>query len=426
MSEQMSYRDGGLHVEQVPLARIADEVGTPVFVYSKAGMTARYRALEGALQGLPVSIYYAMKANSNLAVIKLFGDLGAGMDVVSGGELARGLKAGIPADRIVFAGVGKTEEEMAYALDSGIHQFNVESEPELRLLNRVAASKGVVAPAAIRVNPDVDAKTHAKITTGRKENKFGIDIDRAPELFALADGLDSVSLTSLSVHIGSQLMDVSPFRAAYTRLREMTLALRTAGHAVDHLDLGGGIGISYDGAAPPDLAEYARIVSETVGDLECRLSVEPGRYLVGNEGYFLTRVLFVKHGAERRFVIVDGAMNDLIRPTLYEAHHDIVTVTEPAAGDENGLADIVGPICESGDYLARGRVFGTVGEDDLIVLKSAGAYGAVMSSNYNARPLAPEVLVDGESYRTVRRRQTLDEMMALEEGLDWPILPPVP
>ncbi|UUX48176.1 diaminopimelate decarboxylase [Nisaea acidiphila] len=417
MSEQVSYRDGALHVEQVPFARIAKEVGTPAFVYSSAGMTARYRALETALEGLPVSIYYAIKANSNLAVIKLFGDLGAGVDVVSGGELARGLRAGVPADKIVFAGVGKTEEEIAFALESGIHQFNVESEPELRLLNRVAASKGVVAPAAIRVNPDVDAKTHAKITTGRKENKFGIDIARATEMFELAATLDNVSLTSMSVHIGSQLMDVTPYRDAYARLRGATLALRQAGHVVDHLDLGGGIGVSYDGSAPPDIADYADIVKETVGDLDCRLSIEPGRYLVGNEGYFLTKVLFVKHGAERRFVIVDGAMNDLIRPTLYEAHHDIVTVAEAAAGEAGSLADIVGPICESGDYLARGRIFGDVGEGALIVLKSAGAYGAVMSSNYNSRPLAPEVMVEGDSFRTVRRRQTFDEMLALEEGL---------
>ncbi|WP_420402707.1 diaminopimelate decarboxylase [Nisaea sp.] len=417
MSEQVSYQDGALHVERVPFARIAEEVGTPVYVYSASGMTARYRALETALKGLPVSIYYAIKANSNLAVIKLFGDLGAGMDVVSGGELARSLRAGVPGSKVVFAGVGKTAEEMAFAIDSGIHQFNVESEPELRLLNQVAASRGVVAPAAIRVNPDVDAKTHAKITTGRKENKFGIDIARATEMFELAATLEHVTLRSMSVHIGSQLMDVAPYRAAYERLRGTTLSLRQAGHVVDHLDLGGGIGVSYDGSAPPDIDEYAAIVKDTVGDLDCRLSIEPGRYLVGNEGYFLTRVLFVKHGAERRFVIVDGAMNDLIRPTLYEAHHEIVTVDENPAGEAGGLADIVGPICESGDYLGRGRTFGAVGEGALVVLKSAGAYGAVMSSNYNSRPLCPEVLVEGDSFRVIRRRQSFDDMLALEEGL---------
>ena len=325
------------------------------------------------------------------------------------------VRAGVAADKIVFAGVGKTADEMAAALDAGIHQFNVESENELRLLNQVAASKGVIAPAAIRVNPDVDAKTHAKITTGRKENKFGIDIERAPDMFALAAELENISLNSMSVHIGSQLMDVTPYRAAYDRLRGMTLNLRQQGYKVDHLDLGGGIGISYDGTTPPDLAEYAEIVKDTVGDLDCRLSVEPGRYLVGNEGYFLTRVMFVKQGGARRFVIVDGAMNDLIRPTLYEAHHDIVTVTETVAGEEDSLADIVGPICESGDYLARGRRLGPISDGDLIVLKSAGAYGAVMSSNYNSRPLVPEVLVDGDSYKVVRRRQSLDEMLALEE-----------
>lgn len=415
MSEQVSYVDGALTVEQVPFARIADEVGSPVYVYSKAGMIGRYRALEKALSGLPVSIYYALKANSNLAVIRLFGELGAGMDVVSGGEMQRSLRAGVAANKIVFAGVGKTADEMAAALDAGIHQFNVESENELRLLNQVAASKGVVAPAAIRVNPDVDAKTHAKITTGRKENKFGIDIERAPDMFALAAELENISLNSMSVHIGSQLMDVTPYRAAYDRLRGMTLNLRQQGYKVDHLDLGGGIGISYDGSTPPDLAEYAEIVKDTVGDLDCRLSVEPGRYLVGNEGYFMTRVMFVKQGGARRFVIVDGAMNDLIRPTLYEAHHDIVTVSETVAGEEDSLADIVGPICESGDYLARGRRLGPISDGDLIVLKSAGAYGAVMSSNYNSRPLVPEVLVDGDSYKVVRRRQTLDEMLALEE-----------
>ena len=407
--------DGALIVERVPFARIADEVGSPVYVYSKAGMTGRYRALEKALSGLSVSIFYALKANSNLAVVRLFGALGAGMDVVSGGEMERCLRAGVAADKIVFAGVGKTVNELAAALDVGIHQFNVESENELLLLNQIAASKGVIAPAAIRVNPDVDARTHEKITTGRKENKFGIDIERTPAMFARAATLENISLNSLLVHIGSQLMDVAPYRAAYERLRDMTLHLRQQGYKVDHLDLGGGIGISYDGTTPPDLDAYAAVVKDTVGDLGCRLSIEPGRYLVGNEGYFLTRVLFVKHGDARRFVIVDGAMNDLIRPTLYAAHHDIVTVAEPPPGGQESLADIVGPICETGDYLARSRHIGPVSDGELIVLKSAGAYGAVMSSNYNSRPLVPEVLVDGDSYTIVRRRQTLDEMLSLEE-----------
>lgn len=418
MQEQIAYRDGRLAVEGVPLEAIAEAVGTPVYVYSKSGMVARYRALEGALGGLDIGIFYALKANSNLAVVKTFADLGAGMDVVSGGELTRALKAGVPGERIVFAGVGKTEAEMAHALEAGILQFNVESEAELALLDRVAAAKGVVAPVGIRVNPDVDAKTHAKITTGRKENKFGIDIDRAPAIFAKAGGMRGVALKGLSVHIGSQLLDLAPYRAAYARMREMTLELRALGHAVDHLDLGGGIGVSYKGETAPDLDQYAAIVRETVADLGCRLSVEPGRFLVANEGFFLTRVLFVKQGAERRFVIVDGAMNDLIRPTLYEAHHEILIGHETLASGPAGTVDIVGPICESGDYLARGRIMGPIESGDLIVLKSAGAYGAVMGSNYNSRPLAPEVLVEGDRFTVVRRRQSLDEMLALERVAD--------
>ena len=410
---------GALHVENVAIPDIAAAIGTPFYCYSSATMLDRYNAYARALRGLRAEIYYAVKANSNLAVIQTLGEAGAGADVVSIGEIRRCLAAGIPASKILFAGVGKTRQEMADALRAGIHQINLESEAELRALSEVATSMGVEARAGLRVNPDVDARTHAKITTGRKENKFGVDLDRAREMFALAASLPGVSLSSLSVHIGSQLTDISPYRAAYARLRDIAMELRAGGHRIDHLDLGGGLGIAYGAETPPDLEAYAAIIREQVGDLDCALSVEPGRFLVGDAGILVSRVVYVKQGGEKRFVIADVAMNDLLRPTLYEAYHEIVSVSNPDAPPAAGACDLVGPICESGDYIAKDRALPDFAEGDLLAVLSAGAYGAVMSSTYNSRPLIPEVLVKGEKFAVVRRRQTVEDAMALEKIPDW-------
>lgn len=414
------YQNGVLHAENVALPQIAQEVGTPFFCYSANKMRANFNAYATAVKDLDVDIFYAIKANSNIAVVKVFGDLGGGADVVSEGEMQRALAAGIPAAKIIFSGVGKTKEALAAALVAGVGQINLESVSELNVLNEIAASKGVVAQTALRVNPDVDAKTHAKITTGTKENKFGVDIDKAPEVFRhAADNCPAVRLTSLAMHIGSQLMYLDPYQAAYTRMAEMTCILRGEGHVIDHLDLGGGIGVDYGQGNAPDLNEYAEIIKNTVGGLGCRLSIEPGRSLVGDAGILVTRVIYVKVGAERRFVIVDGAMNDLIRPTLYEAHHDILLVEKENAGPSIGLADIVGPICESGDYLAKGRELPEISEDELLVIDGAGAYGAVMSSYYNTRPIAPEVLVDGNKFATVRTRPTVQDLIDREGIPAW-------
>jgi diaminopimelate decarboxylase len=417
--DHFTTRSGVLHVEDVAIPAIADAVGTPFYCYSSATMLDRYNAYAGALEALGAKVYYAMKANSNLAVIKTLGDAGAGADVVSIGEVQRCLAAGIPAARILFAGVGKTREEMAEALRLGVYQINLESEGELRALSEVATSIGIEARAGLRVNPDVDARTHAKITTGRKENKFGIDLDATRAIFDLAASLPGVSLRSLSVHIGSQLTDIEPYREAYERVRDMTLELRAAGHEIDHLDLGGGLGIAYGAETPPDLKGYAEIVRDKVGNLGCALSVEPGRFLVGDAGILVTRVIYVKQGGEKRFVIADAAMNDLIRPTLYEAFHGVVPVVNPDAPALDGVCELVGPICESGDYLAQNRALPALGEGDLLAVRSAGAYGAVMSSTYNSRPLIPEVLVKGADFDVVRRRQTVEEAMALDAMPRW-------
>lgn len=411
-------RDGALAVENVPLATIAGQVGTPVFVYSAGSIRARYQALAAALKPLGISIHYALKANSNQAVISLLRELGAGADVVSGGELARALAAGVPADQIVFAGVGKTRDEMAAALDAGIHLFNIESEPELEMLAEVARAKGVVARVGLRVNPDVDAKTHAKITTGKAENKFGVPIERAPAFFARAAELGGVEAVGLSAHIGSQLLDLQPYRQTYIRLREMALTLRAQGYGLKLLDLGGGLGIGYHGEAGPDPQALAAIIGEELGGLDLELAVEPGRWLVGAAGVLLTRVTLVKQGVSKRHVVVDAAMNDLIRPTLYEGFHRI----EPVAGRDRpvaGPADIVGPICESGDYLAKDRPLAAVTAGELLAVRDAGAYGAVMSSTYNARPLAPEVLVDGDRWAVIRPRQSVEALIALDRVPDW-------
>ncbi len=412
------HRDGELHVEDVALARIAEAVGTPAYVYSSRAMEEAYVGYREAFEGLDASICYALKANSSLAVIRTFAALGAGADVVSGGELAQALAAGVPANRIVFAGVGKTRDEMARALDAGIMEFNVESDSELRVLSEVAVSRGRAAPVAVRINPDVDAATHEKISTGRKQDKFGIPWERAMEIYRLAGDLPGIEVEGIAVHIGSQLTSLKPYRAAFARMGELARLLLADGVALRRLDLGGGLGIDYHGEQPPAPSAYVQVVRETVGDLGLELVVEPGRSLVGNAGLLLCRVIYVKDDG-KRFVICDAAMNDLIRPTLYDAWHDVIPVREPGGDRSNTAADFVGPICESGDILAVGRDAPPLVPDDLIAFRSAGAYVRVMASNYNSRPLAPEVLVRGGEFAVVRPRQRLEALYEDERMPPW-------
>ncbi|CAO3377705.1 diaminopimelate decarboxylase [Azospirillum argentinense] len=414
-----AYRNGVMHAESVPLSKIAAEVGTPFYCYSTAALEAHYSAYAGAFAGQDADVCYAVKANSNLAVIRAFARLGAGADVVSGGEMQRALAGGIPAGKIIFSGVGKTREEMRAALEAGIHQINVESIPEVEALSEVAVSLGVTAPIAFRVNPDVDAKTHAKIATGKKENKFGVDYDHAREVYAQAAKLPGIKPVAIAVHIGSQLTDLAPFRAAYERVAALLHVLREDGHDITRLDLGGGLGIVYKHEAPPDIADYAAMVKSITGNLGCRISLEPGRSLVGNAGILVSRVIYLKQGLHRRFVIIDAAMNDLIRPTLYEAYHGIVPVTEPAQGAATEPYDVVGPVCESGDTFALQRALPAMAPDDLVAILSAGAYGAVMSSTYNTRPLIPEVLVNGDRFSVIRPRVPVEELLALDRVPDW-------
>jgi len=418
MSE-FSYHSGVLHAEGVSLADIAGAVGTPFYCYSSAGLQHGYRALSDALAEFDPLICFAVKANSNQAVIRTFGDLGAGADVVSEGELRRALAAGIPPDRIIFSGVGKTADEMRAAMALGIHQINVESVPELELLSEIAVAAGGVANVALRVNPDVDANTHEKITTGKKENKFGIDLDSAPGTFARAAALPGINPVSVAVHIGSQLTDLAPFRAAFARVADLADSLRAQGIGIEHLDLGGGLGIPYDDETPPPVDAYAAVVRETVGGRGYRLSFEPGRLLAGNAGIMVSRVIYVKDGQDRRFVILDAAMNDLIRPAMYGAHHHIQPVTEPAPDAALGAADVVGPVCESGDTFARQRDLPPLVTGDLVAFKSAGAYGAVMASTYNSRPLVAEIMVNGDRWAVVRPRQSLEALLGQDRLADW-------
>ena len=411
------YRQGALHAEGVAITDIATQVGTPFYCYSTAALTEQYEAFAGALSGQDATICYAVKANSNQAVIRTFADLGAGADVVSEGELRRALTASIPADRIIFSGVGKSRDELAYALAQNIHKINVESEPELLLLGELTADRSV--EIGIRINPDVDAKTHEKISTGRADNKFGIDISRAREIFAQAAAMPGITPVSVAVHIGSQLTDLAPLRAAYASVAELVTALRADGHRIDTIDLGGGLGIRYRDESPPSFADYAAIVQESTGNLGCRLFVEPGRSLVGNAGVLGTRVIFDKQGLAGRFVIVDAAMNDLVRPAMYEAYHGIRTVQEKASGVVESEADIVGPICETGDTFARDRHLPALAPDDLLVFDSAGAYGAVMAGTYNTRLLIPEVLVKGSEFAVVRARPTYDDLLKLDRLAKW-------
>jgi diaminopimelate decarboxylase len=415
----IAYRKGALHVEGAALDEIARAVGTPVYVYATAVLEQNYRAYEEALTGLDATICYALKANSNLAVIRTFARLGAGADVVSEGELRRALAAGVPAGKIVFSGVGKTRAEMAFALEAGIAQINVESEPELEALSEVAAARNVEAPVALRVNPDVHAGGHNKISTGRKEDKFGIEAEHAAELYGRAQSMKGIRPVGLAVHIGSQLTDLTPYRTAFERVAGLVRRLRAEGHKVSHLDLGGGLGIVYERETPPSPAAYGAVVREVIGPLGCAIAIEPGRSLVGNAGVLLTRVIYVKQGTARRFVIVDAAMNDLARPTLYDAYHDIVTVAAPPAGAPLAPVDVVGPVCETGDTFAVGRPLAPVKANDLLAIMTAGAYGAAMASTYNTRPLVPEVLVHGDRFAEVRPRQDYDKMIKLDAMPPW-------
>ena len=415
------YRDGVLHAEDVPVTEIAAAVGTPFYCYSTATLTRHYTLFDQALAGTDHLVCYAMKSNSNLAVLKLMGDLGAGIDVVSGGEYLKAKAAGIPGERIVFSGVGKTRDEMRLALAGGVRQFNVESEPEMAALNQVALALGQIAPITIRVNPDVDARTHAKIATGKKENKFGIPISRARGVYAHAAALKGLAVIGIDVHIGSQLTELEPFERAYTMVAELTRQLRADGHDIRRLDLGGGLGIPYERSniAPPLPIEYGDMIKRTVGDLGCEIEIEPGRLISGNAGIMVSEVIYVKSGEDRDFLILDSAMNDLIRPAMYESHHDIIPVTEAAPGAEPALYDVVGPVCESGDTFARQRPMPRLNSGDLVAFRSAGAYGAVMASEYNSRPLIPEILVRGDQFAVIRARPTFDEMINRDSIPEW-------
>lgn len=415
------YRDGALFAEDVPVAEIGAAVGTPFYLYSTATLLRHFTLFDDALDGVPHLVCYAMKAASNQAILKTLAQAGAGMDVVSGGEYARAKAAGVPGERIVFSGVGKTHEEIRTALTGGIRQFNVESEPEMAVISEVATSLGVEAPITIRVNPDVDAKTHAKIATGKSENKFGIPISRAREVYAHAASLPGLKVIGIDVHIGSQLTELEPFRLAYQKVAELTEILRADGHDIQRLDLGGGLGIPYtrSNAAPPLPLEYGALIKECVGHLGCEVEIEPGRLIAGNAGILVSKVVYVKQGEDRQFLILDGAMNDLIRPAMYDAWHDIVPVIEPEAGVEQTAYDIVGPVCESGDTFARGRMMPPLAPGDLVAFRSAGAYGAVMASEYNTRPLIPEVLVRDDKFAVIRPRPTFDEMINRDTIPEW-------
>ena len=414
-----AYRNGEMHAEGVALKTIAQQVGTPFYCYSAGALRASWQEFADAIKGLNASVCYALKANSNLAVVKLFGDLGAGADIVSLGEMRRALAAGIPPKRIIFSGVGKKATELIAALQAGIGQINVESSAELETLNAVAGQLGVKAAITIRVNPDVDAGTHEKITTGRKENKFGIDIDLARDAYALARRLPNLDVVGVAMHIGSQLTTLDPYRDAIAKVRGLITQLRADGHRIERFDIGGGLGIVYADEQPPSIAEFMQLVRKETDGLGCELTFEPGRRLVGEAGVLVAEVILMKPGVSKTFVIVDAAMNDLIRPTLYDAWHDILPARRPRPDAATIRCDIVGPVCESGDYLAQNRDLPPLSAGDLVMIRSAGAYGAVMASSYNTRPLAPEVMVDGTRFAVVRPRPSIDELLSSERFPPW-------
>jgi diaminopimelate decarboxylase len=411
-----------LHAEEIDLADLAAAVGTPFYCYSTATLERHYRVFADAFAGAPDTLVcFSIKANSNLGVLATLARQGAGMDVVSEGELRRALAVRVPPDKIVFSGVGKTREEMAFALDTGIFAFNVESEPELRALSEIAIAHERTARIAFRVNPDVDAKTHHKIATGKAENKFGVPFAEAHSLYTVASKLPGIEVAGIHMHIGSQITDLAPFRNAFALLHELIGMLRTQGFAISFVNLGGGLGIPYrnDQPAPPLPDDYARLVKEEVGGLGVRLLFEPGRMIAGNAGVLVSRVLYIKRGDAKTFTIVDAAMNDLMRPTLYEAYHEILPVVEPAAGTPIVVTDVAGPVCETGDYLALARPLPELRAGDLISVMTAGAYGAVLASEYNSRLLVPEVLVAGHKYSVTRQRPSYDDMLAKELLPNW-------
>ena len=409
--DHFNYRNGQLYAEDVSVAEIAASVGTPFYVYSTATLERHFKLFDDALDGMDHCICYAMKAASNQAILKTLGNLGAGMDVVSGGEYRRAIAAGIPPEKVVFSGVGKTLEEITLALQKGIRQFNVESDSELAQISEIASSMGKIAPIAIRINPDVDAQTHEKIATGKAENKFGIPLSRAREVYSKASKMPGISVVGIDLHIGSQLTDLKPFEEAYQKLADLTQILRQDGHKIKRLDLGGGLGIPYDKnkSAPPLPVEYGKMVRKVLGHLECEIEIEPGRLIVGNAGILVSSVLGIKNGDNRNFLILDAAMNDLIRPAMYDAYHDIIPVKQPSS--DEAVYDVVGPVCETGDTFAKKRTMPELSENDLVAFRSAGAYGAVMSSEYNTRPLIPEVMVNKNEFSIIRKRPSYEEII---------------
>jgi diaminopimelate decarboxylase len=414
-----TYRNGVLHAEGVALPKIAAGVGTPTYVYSAAALEANYRAYERAFGGQNVGVHFALKANGNLAVVALLGSLGAGADIVSLGELKRALAAGIPGSKIVFSGVGKTREELVAAVKAGVAQINVESEPELEALSAVATAVGRRQRTALRINPDVDARTHEKISTGKRGDKFGVAYSDALKVYRRAASLPGLEPVGLALHIGSQLIDLAPYKAAYAKVAELVRELRREGLEVQALDLGGGIGVAYKDEVPPALDDYANVVFDTVGNLGCRLAIEPGRSIVATAGVLLSRVVYRKAGGTNDILIMDAGMNDLMRPSMYNAYHPIQPVAQPAADAPLTAIDVVGPVCETGDTFTRGRMLPPIEADDLVVFGAAGAYCSSMSSTYNARPLAAEVLVQGDDFDVVRPRQSIEAMFADEQIPRW-------
>lgn len=415
------YRDGVLHAEDVPVPAIAARVGTPFYCYSTATLKRHYTVFANAFAGMDTLVCYALKANSNQAVIRTLAKLGAGADVVSEGELRRALAASVPSEKILFSGVGKTAREMDFALSVGIHCFNVESEPELDLLSARAVAAGKNAPVSLRINPDVDAHTHRKIATGKAENKFGIPLRHARDIYRRAAALPGIEIVGIDMHIGSQITELQPFDDAFRLLAELAATLKADGHDIRHVDLGGGLGIPYrtDNTPPPLPDAYAAIVRKNIAPLGLKVMFEPGRLIVGNAGILVSEVIYMKHGDGKDFLIVDAAMNDLVRPTLYDAWHDIRPVVEPAPDAVHGIVDVVGPVCETGDYLALGRDLPALEPGDLIAVGTAGAYGAVQAGTYNTRLLVPEVLVDGDRYHVVRPRGSYEELIGLDSLPDW-------
>ena len=417
--DHFNYRDGQLYAEDVSVAEIAASVGTPFYVYSTATLVRHFQLFDDALDGMDHCICYAMKAASNQAILKTLGNLGAGMDVVSGGEYRRAISAGIPPEKVVFSGVGKTLEEITLALQNGIRQFNVESDSELEQISAIASSMNKIAPIAIRINPDVDAQTHEKIATGKAENKFGIPISRARDVYSKASKMPGISIVGIDLHIGSQLTDLEPFQKAYQKLADLTQILRQDGHKIKRLDLGGGLGIPYEKnkSAPPLPVEYGKMVRKVLGHLDCEIEIEPGRLIVGNAGILVSSVIGVKNGDNRNFLILDAAMNDLIRPAMYDAYHDIIPIKQISSPE--AVYDVVGPVCETGDTFAKKRTMPELSKNDLVAFRSAGAYGAVMSSEYNTRPLIPEVMVNTNKFSIIRKRPSYQEIIERDIIPDW-------